>query len=115
MLGTIGHRSGTPRATPPGRPPRGGRNVAGGGQQLRPLPPPGLEHQPSARPQATVTARGHSWQVSARRLTAEEKGTAAQPHPAGPPFYDTYAARAGRDIRVFCLTPRPRRDPDDSP
>jgi hypothetical protein len=57
------------------------------------------------RPHATVTAQGHSWQVRARELAAHEKEQQRDRILPAIPFYDTYAARAGREIRVFCLAP----------
>ncbi|MEU0583147.1 nitroreductase/quinone reductase family protein [Streptomyces sp. NPDC006132] len=115
VLGTIGHRSGTPRATPLAahRAADGTWLVVGSnfGRPRHPAWSTNLLH----RPHATVTARGLSWQVTARQLTAEEKERQRHRILLAVPFYDTYAARAGRDIRVFRLTPRPRSDPDDSP
>ncbi|MFF5980408.1 nitroreductase/quinone reductase family protein [Streptomyces olindensis] len=105
VLGTIGHRSGTPRATPLAahRAADGTWLVVGSnfGRPAHPAWSTNLLHHPHA----TVTARGRSWQVGARQLTAREKEQQRDRILLALPFYDTYAARAGRDIRVFCLTP----------
>jgi deazaflavin-dependent oxidoreductase (nitroreductase family) len=57
------------------------------------------------RPHATVTAQGRAWQVTARQLTGQEKEQQRNRILLTIPFYDAYASRAGRDIRVFRLTP----------
>lgn len=105
VLGTIGHRSGTPRATPLAahRAADGTWLVVGSnfGRPRHPAWSTNLLH----RPHATVRARDLSWQVSARQLTPREKEQQRDRILLALPFYDTYAARAGRDIRVFCLTP----------
>ncbi|GAA2432279.1 nitroreductase family deazaflavin-dependent oxidoreductase [Streptomyces macrosporus] len=72
-------------------------------------------------PRATVHWRGRSVYVTARPLTPAEQ-QAERPHIlAVLPVYDHYARLAARDIRVFRLVPRPRREhaafrhrPDDS-
>jgi deazaflavin-dependent oxidoreductase (nitroreductase family) len=105
VLGTTGHRSGTPRATPLAahRAADGSRLVVGSnfGRSDHPAWSTDLLH----RPHATVTAQGHSWQVRARELAAHEKEQQRDRILPAIPFYDTYAARAGREIRVFCLAP----------
>ncbi|MET9834598.1 nitroreductase family deazaflavin-dependent oxidoreductase [Streptomyces sp. NPDC006385] len=108
VLGTTGHRSGTPRATPLAahRAADGTWLVVGSnfGRSHHPAWSTNLLHHPHA----TVTAQGRSWQVSARRLTGHEKEQQRNRILLAVPFYDaydTYAARAGRDIRVFRLTP----------
>jgi hypothetical protein len=57
------------------------------------------------RPHGTVTTRGLSWQVRAHQLTNHETEQQRNRILLAIPFYDTYTARADRDIRVFCLTP----------
>ncbi len=105
VLGTIGHRSGTPRATP-----LAAHRAADGtwlvvGSNFGRPPHPAWSTNLLHRPHATVTARGRSWQVDARQLTAREKEQQRDRILLALPFYDTYAARVGRDLRVFCLTP----------
>jgi deazaflavin-dependent oxidoreductase (nitroreductase family) len=105
VLGTTGHRSKTRRATPLAahRAADGTWLVVGSnfGRPHHPAWTTNLLHHPHA----TVTAQGRSWQVRARQLTADEKEQQRDRILLAIPFYDTYAARAGRDIRVFCLTP----------
>ncbi|MEV8527344.1 nitroreductase/quinone reductase family protein [Streptomyces sp. NPDC052000] len=105
VLGTTGHRSGIPRATPLAahRAADGTWLVVGSnfGRSHHPAWSSNLLH----RPHATVTAQGLSWQVRARQLTVHEKEQQRDRILLAIPFYDTYAARTGRDIRVFCLTP----------
>jgi deazaflavin-dependent oxidoreductase (nitroreductase family) len=105
VLGTTGHRSGTPRHTPLAahRAADGTWLVIGSnfGRPHHPAWTTNLLH----RPHATVTTRGLSWQVRARQLTDHETEQQRSRILLAIPFYDTYAARADRDIRVFCLTP----------
>ncbi|MEV5876299.1 nitroreductase/quinone reductase family protein [Streptomyces sp. NPDC052101] len=105
VLGTTGHRTGRPRATPLAahRAADGTWLVVGSnfGRPHHPAWSTNLLHHPHA----TVTAQGRSWQVTARRLTACEKERQRNRILLAIPFYDTYAARTSRDIRVFCLTP----------
>ncbi|MFE9552430.1 nitroreductase/quinone reductase family protein [Streptomyces sp. NPDC006703] len=105
VLGTTGHRSGIPRATPLAahRSTDGTWLVVGSnfGRSHHPAWSSNLLH----RPHATVTAQGFSWQVTARQLTVREKEQQRDRILLAIPFYDTYDARTGRDIRVFCLTP----------
>lgn len=56
-------------------------------------------------PTATVTWRGHTFPIHARRLTAEELHAARPNILAAVPVFDDYAATSGRDIRVFLITP----------
>lgn len=104
VLGTTGHRSGNPRATPLAT------HRAADGTWLVVGSNFGRSHHPAWSinllhcPHATVTTRGLSWQVTARQLTAHEKEQQRSRILLAIPFYDSYAARAGRDIRVFCLT-----------
>ncbi|MEV5282498.1 nitroreductase family deazaflavin-dependent oxidoreductase [Streptomyces sp. NPDC051994] len=104
-LGTTGHRSGIPRATPLAahRAADGTWLVVGSnfGRSHHPAWSSNLLH----RPHATLTAQGFSWRVRARQLTVHEKEQQRDRILLAIPFYDTYAPRTGRDIRVFCLTP----------
>ncbi|MFK0115506.1 nitroreductase/quinone reductase family protein [Streptomyces sp. NPDC090994] len=105
VLSTTGHRSGAPRSTPLAA------HRAADGTWLVVGSNFGRSHHPAwstnllLRPHATVTAEGRSWQVTARLLTAREKERQRDRVLLAVPFYDVYAARSGRDIRVFCLTP----------
>jgi deazaflavin-dependent oxidoreductase (nitroreductase family) len=112
VLGTTGHRSGTPTATPLAthRAADGTWLVVGSnfGRPHHPAWSTNLLH----RPKATVTTQGLSWQATARQLTSHEKEQQRNRILLAIPFYDTYAARAGRDIRVFCLTPITTRPAD---
>jgi deazaflavin-dependent oxidoreductase (nitroreductase family) len=105
VLGTTGHRTEIPRATALAahRAADGTWLVVGSnfGRPHHPAWSTNLLHHPDA----TVTAQGRSWQVRARQLTVDEKEQQRNRILLAIPFYDTYAARAGRDIRVFCLTP----------
>jgi deazaflavin-dependent oxidoreductase (nitroreductase family) len=56
-------------------------------------------------PDATVTWRGRTHGVRARRLNAEEREAARPRIREAVPVFDDYAAASGRDIRVFLLTP----------
>ncbi|MFG3507091.1 nitroreductase/quinone reductase family protein [Streptomyces sp. NPDC047821] len=105
VLGTTGHRTGTPRSTP-----LAAHRAADGtwlvvGSNFGRSPHPVWSTNLLSRPHATVTAHGCSWQVTARQLTACEKKQQRNRILLAVPFYDTYAARADREIRVFSLTP----------
>ncbi|HEX4222596.1 MAG TPA: nitroreductase family deazaflavin-dependent oxidoreductase [Pseudonocardiaceae bacterium] len=56
-----------------------------------------------ANPDATVTAHGRSWAVRARLLDGDERARMWEVLAAHWPPYRVYAARAGREIRVFIL------------
>jgi deazaflavin-dependent oxidoreductase (nitroreductase family) len=105
VLGTTGHRTKIPRATALAahRAADGTWLVAGSnfGRPHHPAWSTNLLHHHDA----TATAQGRSSQVRARQLTADEKEQQRNRILLAVPFYDTYAARAGRDIRVCCLTP----------
>jgi deazaflavin-dependent oxidoreductase (nitroreductase family) len=61
-----------------------------------------------AEPQAVVTVEGRAVDVLAELADPQEKARVWPLVTAVWPAYDTYAARAGRDIRVFLLHPSPR-------
>jgi deazaflavin-dependent oxidoreductase (nitroreductase family) len=71
----------------------------------------GQEHHPAwslnliAEPQATVTVGGHSTTVVAHLARDDERATLMPALLAVWPGYDDYAARSGRELRVFVLTP----------
>ena len=56
-----------------------------------------------ANPEATVTAHGRSWPVRARLLDGDERERMWTVLAEHWPPYRVYAARAGREIRVFIL------------
>lgn len=115
VLGTTGHRSGTSHATPLAahRAADGTWLVVGSnfGRPQHPAWSTNLLHHPHA----TVTAQGLSQQVRATQLTTHDKEQQRNRILLAIPFYDTYAARTGRDIRVFCLTPITTPPPTDQP
>jgi deazaflavin-dependent oxidoreductase (nitroreductase family) len=105
LLTTIGRRSGEPREAPLAcMPGDGGWYVVGSNF--------GRTHHPAwtgnlmANPEATVSFEGKEHQVDARLLTDEERVEVWPRLVAVWPAYDAYVARAGRDLRVFHLTPR---------
>ena len=71
----------------------------------------GQEHHPAwslnllASPRATVTVRGETTDVVAHLADDDERRRLMPALRAVWPGYDDYAARAGRDLRVFVLTP----------
>ncbi|ANZ21183.1 deazaflavin-dependent oxidoreductase, nitroreductase family [Streptomyces noursei ATCC 11455] len=105
VLGTTGRRSKAPRATPlcAHRAADGTWMIVASnfGRPNHPSWSTNLLHAP----RAMVTTQGHSWPVTARLLTPDEKEQQRPRILLALPVYDTYAARASRDIRVFCLTP----------
>ncbi|MCF6524569.1 nitroreductase/quinone reductase family protein [Streptomyces sp. JJ36] len=107
VLTTTGHRTGLPRSTPlcahPG--PDGSWIVVGSnfGLPRHPAWSTNLLHHPQAR----LTAGGRTRPVTAHLLSEEERNRHRHRIRAAVPVYDTYAARAQRDIRVFRLVPHP--------
>ncbi|AKU15542.1 nitroreductase/quinone reductase family protein [Luteipulveratus mongoliensis] len=59
-----------------------------------------------ANPDATVTIAGRSTPVRAEQLTPTERERVWPAVVRVWPAYDTYAERAGRELRVFALTTR---------
>ncbi|WP_104530838.1 nitroreductase family deazaflavin-dependent oxidoreductase [Wenjunlia vitaminophila] len=108
LLTTTGRRTGRQRTTPlcAHRYPDGGWLVAGTnfGRRHHPAWSTNLLHHPIA----TVSWRGHTERVTARRLRPEELAEERAHLLRIVPVYDTYAALAGRDVRVFRLTPTGR-------
>ncbi|MEU7723177.1 nitroreductase/quinone reductase family protein [Streptomyces tibetensis] len=105
MLTTTGHRSGRTRTTPLcAHQDRDGTWIvvaSNFGRSRDPAWSTNLLHDP----RATVTTHARAWPVIARQLTTHEKQQQRPRILLALPVYDTYAARAGRYIRVFCLTP----------
>ena len=102
LLSTTGRRSGEPRTVALTTAPyRDSYLVAGsnwGGATH-----PAWSTNLLADPDATVTAHGRSWPVRARLLAGEERERMWAVLAEHWPPYNVYAARAGREIRVFIL------------
>ncbi|HEY0804444.1 MAG TPA: nitroreductase/quinone reductase family protein [Pseudonocardiaceae bacterium] len=104
LLTTTGRRSGAPRSVPllAVRVPDG-YVIAGSNW--------GGPHHPAwsanllANPSATVTLDGRTERVIARLAAGDERDRLWRLLTTTWPAYDNYADRAGRDIRVFLLTP----------
>ncbi len=104
VLTTTGRRSGEPRDAPLAcMPADGGWYVVGSNF--------GRTHHPAwtgnliATPEATVSFEGRTTEVVARLLSDEARVEVWPRLVAVWPPYDTYVARAGRELRVFHLTP----------
>jgi deazaflavin-dependent oxidoreductase (nitroreductase family) len=100
-----GRKSGEPRATPLLAVPRGGAWLIAGSNWGGPKQPVWVVNL-EANPDATVTVRGRTSAVRARRLEAEERAAAWKEMVAVWPNYDLYATRTDREIKVFELGPR---------
>ena len=104
VLTTTGRRSGEPRDAPLAcMPADGGWYVVGSNF--------GRIHHPAwtgnliATPEATVSFKGRTTEVVACQLSDERRVEVWPRLVAIWPVYDTYVARAGRELRVFHLTP----------
>ena len=104
VLTTTGRRSGELRDAPLAcMPADGGWYVVGSNF--------GRTHHPAwtgnliATPEATVSFQGRTTEVVARELSEEDRVEVWPRLVAVWPLYDTYVARAGRDLRVFHLAP----------
>ena len=104
LLTTTGRTSGLPRQVP--------LLYARDGQTLVVVASNwGQAHHPAwsanllANPDATVDVRGTVSRVRARLASPQEKADVWPLVTAVWPAYDTYAARSGRDLRVFLLDP----------
>ncbi|MCP2257882.1 deazaflavin-dependent oxidoreductase, nitroreductase family [Streptoalloteichus tenebrarius] len=105
LLTTRGRRSGQPRQVALLHVPyRGGHLVIGSHYGLRNHP--GWSANLLAHPEAEITVGGGTVPVRATLLTGDERAEAWRVITERWPVYDTYAAKAGRQIRVFLLTPR---------
>ncbi|MFC3997142.1 nitroreductase family deazaflavin-dependent oxidoreductase [Nocardiopsis sediminis] len=106
LLTTTGRRSGLPRQAPVACLPEratGSFLVVGSnfGREQHPAWTGNLLHTPQAR----VNYRGREIDVTAELLSPADKAEVWPRLTAMWP-YDTYAARSGRDLRVFRLVPR---------
>ena len=100
-----GRKSGLPRSTPLLAVPRGkGWLIAGSnfGGPKQPVWVVNLE----ANPDAQITVKGRTSEVTARRLEDEERERAWADMVKVWPNYNLYAERTDRQIKVFELTPR---------
>jgi deazaflavin-dependent oxidoreductase (nitroreductase family) len=105
LLTTTGRRSGLPRTTPLTAVPDGDALLLVGSNWAKPTHPAWSSNL-IANPDATVEIRGHTFDVTARHLTGEERSRAwARVTEIWPP-YKLYAARTDREIRIFRLTRR---------
>ncbi|WP_073488965.1 nitroreductase family deazaflavin-dependent oxidoreductase [Streptoalloteichus hindustanus] len=105
LLNTTGRRSGQTRQVALLHIPyRGGHLVIGSHYGLREHP--GWSANLLAHPDAEVIAGGRTVPVRATLLTGDERAEAWREITRLWPVYNTYAARAGRQIRVFLLTRR---------
>ncbi|HEX4702368.1 MAG TPA: nitroreductase/quinone reductase family protein [Pseudonocardiaceae bacterium] len=104
LLITTGRRTGQPRSVPLLYVTvSGGYVVAGsnwGGADH-----PAWSANLLANSTATVAVAGRTEQVTARLVDGQERARLWQALTESWPAYDSYAARAGRDIRVFVLAP----------
>jgi len=105
LITTVGRRSGQPRTSPLLYARDGDAYVVAGSNW-------GQGHQPAwtanllASPQATISVDGESIPVTATLATGAERDRLWESMTRVWPAYDTYRERAaGRDIRVFRLTP----------
>lgn len=101
-LTTTGARSGQPRTVPLVGIPDGHRLIliaSNWGQAKNPA----WYYNLKAKPQATVTLRGHTEEYQAREVVGEERETCWRRAVAIYPGYRHYAARTGRVIPVVVL------------
>lgn len=105
LLTVTGRRTGQPRTVPLVYARDGERYVvtaSNWGRETHPLWSANL----IADPEAVISVRGRDIPVRARLTAGEERARVWPLVTAVWPAYDTYAARSGRDIRVFVLEPR---------
>jgi deazaflavin-dependent oxidoreductase (nitroreductase family) len=106
LLTTTGRRSGLPRDVPL-------LYARDGGDYVVTASNWGQAHHPAwsgnllAMPTAAVTIEGERISVTAEMLEGAERERVWSLVTTVWPAYDTYAARAGREIRVFRLSPVP--------
>ena len=104
LLTTTGRRSGMPRTVSLIYAPRDGQYVVAGsnwGGQRHPAWSANLLTDPVA----TVTVRGRTERVKARLVDGVERERCWTLLVDRWPAYDSYADRAGREIRIFVLDP----------
>ncbi|WP_107364748.1 nitroreductase/quinone reductase family protein [Streptomyces agglomeratus] len=106
VLTTTGHRTGLTRNTPvcAHLGPDGSRLIVASnfGKTHHPAWSTNLLHTPNA----TITTGSSTIPVTAHLLTDQQKERHRDRILAALPVYDTYVARAQREIRVFHLTPQ---------
>lgn len=102
LLTTTGRRSGQPRTTPLLALPDGDDFLVFGSNWGRPDQPAWALNL-LAHPAATITVQGRTGPVRAERLTGDDRERAWRMAVHVWPPYQTYAARAGREIHVFRL------------
>ena len=105
LLTTTGRRTGLPRSTPLLAVPDGGSLILIGSNFGRPGHPAWSANL-KTNPEATVHLRGHAFPVTATLLADDERATAWATATKVWPAFDIYAARAGREIRVFRVSLR---------
>ena len=99
-LTTTGRKSGQPRSSPLLAIPDDGSLIFIGSNFGKPGHP-GWSANLKANPEATVHLRGHAFPVTATLLAGDDRAIAWATATKTWPAFDVYAARAGRDIRVF--------------
>ena len=100
LLTTTGRKSGLPRSTTLLAVPDGGSLILIGSNFGRPGHPAWSANL-KTNPEATVHLRGHAFPVTATLLDGADRETAWRTATRVWPAFDVYAARAGREIRVF--------------
>jgi deazaflavin-dependent oxidoreductase (nitroreductase family) len=104
LLTVTGARTGLPRQVPLIHAPDGDRYVVAGSNWGGPTHPAWTANL-LAHPDATVNLRGREIPVRGRLVEGAERDRLWAVLTAVWPAYDGYAARAGRQIRVFALEP----------
>jgi deazaflavin-dependent oxidoreductase (nitroreductase family) len=108
QLTTTGHRTGLPRHTP-----ICAHHATADGTWLIVASNFGRPHHPAwstnllHHPHAAIAHGGPAQPVTARLLTSHEQAEHRARILAALPVFDSYAARARRDLRIFLLTPTP--------
>lgn len=100
-----GRKSGLPRSTPLLAVPRGDAWLIAGSNFGGPKQPVWVVNL-EANPDAQITVKGRTRDVTGRRLEGEEREAAWAHMLTVWPNYDKYAERTERQIKVFELTPR---------
>ena len=100
-----GRKSGIPRSTPLLAVPRGRDWLVAGSNFGGPKQPVWVVNL-EANPDAQITVKGRTYDVTGRRLEGAERDRAWADMVAVWPNYDLYAERTDRQIKVFELTPR---------
>lgn len=105
-LHTTGRKTGLTRANDLLYTPYGDRYVVVGSGWGRPNHPAWTVNL-MADPEATIVVRGRTVPVTARRVTGPEQDEIWALAVRGWPGYEVERRMAGRDFRIFVLTPRP--------